>query len=185
MGIIEILLLAFGLALDAFAVSIAASSSGKINDARSKFRLSFHFGLFQFLMPVIGWYVGDKIEPYVKNFSHWIAFLLLLYVGIRMIKAAFADEEEKPKGNPSKGSTLVILSVATSIDALIVGFSLAFEKVLIWQPSAIIGIVTAILSLIGIYIGAFLGKRFGSRMEFAGGIILIGIGLKMLIPHLF
>lgn len=184
MGMIETLLIAVGLALDAFAVSVGASSSGSLVDTRSKVRLSFHFGLFQFMMPVIGWFVGIKIEPLVKNFDHWIAFSLLLYVGGKMIKESFNAKDEEMKSNPSKGMTLVILSVATSIDALVVGLSLAMIKIDIWQPSVIIGVVTGLLSLAGIYIGRFLGKKFGSKMELIGGLILIGIGLKILLSHI-
>ena len=184
MGIIEILLIAVGLSLDAFAVAIGASSSGTLADARSKFRISFHFGLFQFMMPVIGWALGISVEPLVKNFDHWIAFVLLLYVGGKMIKESFDKDEKGARGNPSKGLTLIILSVATSIDALVVGFSLALIKVDIWQPSVLIGITTGLLSLAGIYIGGFLGSKFGSKMEFLGGLVLIGIGLKILISHL-
>jgi len=183
MGIIETILIALGLALDAFAVSVGASSNGSLTDTRSKIRLSFHFGLFQFLMPVVGWYIGIRIEPLVKNFDHWIAFALLLYVGGKMIKASFDDASESVKTNPSKGKMLVILSVATSIDALVVGLSLAMIKIDIWEPSVIIGIVTGFLSLAGIYIGRYLGKKFGSRMELVGGLILIGIGLKILLSH--
>lgn len=184
MGLMEIFLIAVGLSLDAFAVSVGASSGGKVNDARSKFRLSFHFGLFQFMMPVIGWFLGTTIEPLVKNFDHWIAFALLFYVGLKMIFEACKKEKDETKGNPSKGMTLVVLSVATSIDALVVGFSLALINVAIWQPSLIIGVVTGLLSLIGIYIGSFLGSKFGSKMEFAGGLVLIFIGVKILLSHI-
>lgn len=184
MGIIETLLIAIGLALDAFAVSLGASSNGSLTDTRSKVRLAFHFGLFQFMMPVIGWYIGIRIEPLVKNFDHWIAFVLLLYVGAKMIKAAFEDNADEAKANPSKGKMLVILSVATSIDALVVGLSLAMINIDIWEPSVVIGIVTGFLSLTGIYIGRFLGKKFGSKMELVGGVILIGIGLKILLSHI-
>jgi putative Mn2+ efflux pump MntP len=184
MGLLEVLLMAVGLALDAFAVSIGASSGGKLTDVRSRIRLSFHFGLFQFLMPLIGWFCGSTIEPLVKSFDHWIAFILLLYVGAKMIKESFGTNDVDSKGNPSKGKTLVLLSVATSIDALAVGFSLALIDVNIWQPSVMIGVVTGFLSFVGIYIGDFLGARFGKKMEFFGGIVLIGIGLKILLSHL-
>lgn len=184
MSIVEILLIAVGLSLDAFAVSIGASSSGAVSDARSRFRLSFHFGLFQFLMPVIGWFLGSTIAPMIKNVDHWLAFILLAYVGIKMIKESFEPQGEKEKTNPSKGRTLVILSIATSIDALVVGFSLALINVDIWQPSVLIGIITGFLSLLGIYIGDFLGSRIGSKMELIGGLVLIGIGAKILISHL-
>ncbi len=184
MGIIETLLIALGLALDAFAVSVGASSNGSLSDMRSKIRLSFHFGLFQFMMPIAGWYIGIRIEPLVKDFDHWIAFLLLLYVGVKMIKASFGDNSDEVKRNPSKGKMLVILSVATSIDAFVVGLSLAMINIDIWEPSVVIGLVTAFLSLAGIYIGRFLSSKFGSKMEFVGGLILVGIGLKILISHI-
>lgn len=184
MGVVEILLIAVGLALDAFAVSVGASSGGKVSDARSRFRLSFHFGLFQFMMPVIGWLLGSTVEPLIKNFDHWIAFLLLLYVGAKMIKESFEKEVEGVKDNPSRGKTLIILSIATSIDALVVGFSLALINVDIWQPSVMIGVVTGFLSLAGIYIGDFLGAKFGKKMELLGGLVLIGIGAKILLSHI-
>ncbi len=184
MGFIEIILIAVGLSLDAFAVSIGASSSGSVSDARSRFRLSFHFGLFQFLMPVIGWFLGSTIAPLISTIDHWVAFVLLAYVGIKMIKESFEPQEENNKTNPSKGRTLIILSIATSIDALVVGFSLALINVDIWQPSVLIGIITGILSLIGIYIGDFLGSRIGRKMELIGGLVLVGIGAKILIQHL-
>jgi len=114
MGLFEILLIAVGLALDAFAVSIGASSGGKISDTRSRFRLSFHFGLFQFLMPLIGWFCGSTIEPLVKDFDHWIAFLLLLYVGAKMIKESFGTDGVDSKGNPSKGKTALPLLMLIS-----------------------------------------------------------------------
>lgn len=184
MGIAEIILIAVGLSLDAFAVSVGASSNGSVTDARSKFRLSFHFGLFQFMMPVIGWLIGSKIEPLVADFDHWIAFLLLFYVGVKMIKESFEKDDRKEGGNPSKGITLIILSVATSIDALVVGFSLALINVEIWYPSVMIGFITGILSLAGIYIGSYLGEKFGKRTELAGGLVLIGIGIKILLSHI-
>ncbi len=180
----EILLIAVGLAMDAFAVSVAAGTSGLISGKRAYFRLSFHFGLFQAMMPVIGWAAGITVAHLISAVDHWIAFSLLAFVGTRMIISAFQTDTETFRRDPSKGMSLVILSVATSIDALAVGLSLAMININIWYPSALIGIITAGLSVIGIRAGKFVGKKFGSGMEFIGGIILIGIGLRILIAHL-
>ncbi len=183
MNFSEICIIAVGLALDAFAVSLGAGAGNKISSLRGAVRLAFHFGLFQFLMPVLGWFMGIKVAPLVSSFDHWIAFLLLSYVGLKMVKEAFSNEDEMIN-DPSKGKTMVALSVATSIDALVVGFSLAMIGVDIWYPSSIIGIITAFLSITGIYLGKSLGDKFGKKMELAGGIVIVGIGLKILIEHL-
>jgi len=183
MTIFEIILIAVGLASDAFAVSLGASASGMARDHRAKFRLSFHFGLFQFMMPVIGWFIGSTVVGYIQAVDHWIAFGLLCFVGIHMI---LADPEVPPgkRRDPSRGWALFALCVATSIDALAVGLGLAMVRINIWYPSAVIGIVTASLSLIGIHIGNRLSVRFGKRMEVVGGIVLILIGSRILLSHL-
>jgi manganese efflux pump family protein len=185
MNITEILLIAVALAMDAFAVSIAAGTSGWMKNARAKFRLSFHVGLFQFMMPVAGWYAGIHIAPLVSTIDHWVAFALLAFVGIRMIKESFDKDGQKIKKDPSRGFTLVLLALATSIDALAVGFSLAMIRIDIWYPSVIIGVVTSAISLIGIQLGHILGKVAGSRMEMIGGAILIIIGLRILLEGIF
>lgn len=184
MSFLEIILVAFGLAFDAFAVSISAGTLKSCENPRAAFRLSFHFGLFQFLMPVIGWYIGFQISDYVTAVDHWIAFGLLSFIGIKMIKESFERNEKDRNFNPSKGSQLIILSIATSIDALAVGLSLAFLKVEIFTPSIIIGIITASLSLVGVKIGRKFGKKYSQKAELLGGLILIGIGVKILIEHL-
>ncbi len=170
--------------MDASAVSLAAASAGFANDARAKFRLSFHFGLFQFLMPVLGWFLGLSFVSYFKAFDHWIAFFLLAFVGIRMILEGMDKSLEKQKKDPSKGMTMVILSIATSIDALAIGLSLAMLEVDIWYPSVMIGVITTMMSLVAIKIGTRLGAMFGKRMEIFGGIILIAIGSRILYSHL-
>ncbi len=184
MNLIETLMIAMGLAMDAGAVSMAAAAAGYAATPRAVFRLSFHFGLFQFFMPVIGWFLGIYVVHYVARVDHWIAFLLLAFVGIRMIRSGL---EQSPAGagdiDPSKGVTLVLLSVATSIDAMAVGLSLAMIKVSIWFPSVIIGIVTIVVSIVSIAIGKRMGVLFGSRMEIAGGLILLAIGGKILWTH--
>lgn len=179
MSTLEILFIATALAMDSFAVSVAAGTSGWAGNARAKFRLSFHLGLFQFLMPVAGWYAGTHIAPLVSAVDHWLAFALLFFVGARMITGAFS-EADKAKKNPTRGFTLILLSLATSIDALAVGFSLALISVDIWYPSVMIGLVTAGISLAGIRIGHFMGRFAGAKMEIAGGVILILIGLRIL-----
>lgn len=123
-------------------------------------------------MPIIGWFIGSKVEPFVKSFDHWIAFILLLYIGINMIKESYSNEEGRFKTDPSKGKNMVMLSIGTSIDALVVGFSFAMLRIDIWYPSAIIGVTTASLSIIGILIGEILGEKFGKLMERIGGLII-------------
>lgn len=184
MVLFDILFIAISLAMDAFAVCISAASGGMIRDKRAVFRLSFHFGLFQFFMPVIGWFIGIKILSYIETIDHWIVFILLAYVGGKMIQQSQSRESVINKSNPSRGMNLVILSIATSIDALAIGLSIGVLDIDIWYPSVIIGLVTAALSLVGIRIGNSLGNKFGKRMELAGGIILIAIGFRILITHL-
>jgi len=184
MHIIEIVIIALGLAMDAFAVSLCAGTNSETAGFRPTFRLSFHFGLFQFLMPVIGWYAGIQIADYIEDFDHWIALILLSYVGIKMIKSGFDNTGNIKKNDISKGKSLIILSIATSIDALAIGLSLALLKVDIWYPAIIIGIITGFLSLFGVRLGNRLGFEFGKKMEIMGGIILILIGMKIVLEHL-
>lgn len=184
MHLFEILMIAVGLAMDAFAVSVAAGTSGKLDGKRAVFRLSFHFGLFQAFMPVIGWAAGITVAHLISAVDHWIAFGLLAFVGGRMIHSAMQTDTETFQADPSRGASLVLLSVATSIDALAVGLSLAMINVSIWYPCVIIGLVTAAMSVIGIRAGRYFGEKLGHRMAFAGGVILILIGLKILISHL-
>ena len=184
MNTVTLVLIAVGLAMDAFAVSISSSVIiGEVNK-HQVFRLSFHFGLFQALMPVIGWMAGRSIHEYIADWDHWIAFFLLAFIGGKAIYESFKEDNNDQGSDPSKGFSLVLLSTATSIDALAVGLSFAVLNVTIWYPSLIIGIITAALSLIGVLLGSRLGKKFGKRMEVIGGIVLIGIGLKILIEHI-
>lgn len=184
MTLLEILMIAVGLAMDAFAVSLGAATGGYASDKRAVFRLSFHFGLFQFLMPIIGWLLGITVEPLIASIDHWIAFALLAFVGARMIRAGLDPDGESFQSNPTRGMTLVMLSVATSIDALAIGLTLGFLDTTIWYPSTIIGLVAAGFSLMGIRIGRQLGETFGKRMEIIGGAVLILIGLRILASHL-
>ena len=186
MDIVNISAIAVALAMDAFAVSIATGVTLKNVSFRQTFRLSWHFGLFQALMPVVGWSAGSSIRIYIEKYDHWIAFCLLSFVGLKMIKDAFKnDEDGERKKDPTKGLTLVVLSVATSIDALAVGLSISMLNVSIWTPACIIGIVAGIFTIAGLQIG----RRIGSTVKLAlyaetfGGVVLIIIGFNILRGH--
>ncbi len=180
MSTIELLIIAIGLAMDAFAVSLVASSSGRCRDGRAAFRLAFHFGLFQFAMPVIGWLGGSLVADAISAWDHWAAFGLLAFVGGRMIHGS-RDPVDKTAVDPSRGWSLVMLSIATSIDALAVGISLAMLEVSIWYASGVIGLVAALLSLVGVRLGSQVPARLGKRMELVGGILLMLIGVRILL----
>jgi manganese efflux pump family protein len=177
----SVLFIAIGLAMDAMAVSLGIGTTQYANSRRPIFRLSFHFGLFQFLFPVLGWLGGMPIQQYLGGIDHWVAFGLLSFVGARMVRSGFDTESETHKSDPSRGRMLVLLSTAVSIDAFAVGLSLAMLKVNVFYPAAIIGVVTGTLSLLGLRIGGRLGQTFGKRMEIIGGLILIAIGLRALL----
>ncbi|MGC8834838.1 MAG: manganese efflux pump MntP family protein [Armatimonadota bacterium] len=186
MDFLSLLGIAFGLAIDAFAVAIASSVMLRKVSPRQIFRLSFHFGLFQALMPVIGWLVGFGFQRWVAPFDHWIAFGLLAFIGGKAIWAAVSGEdrdEDGLRGDPTRGLSLVMLSLATSIDALAVGISFAMLKVKILYPSAIIGVVACAMTILGMQIGGRLGMKFGRRMEVVGGLVLISIGVKIVLEH--
>ena len=185
MDLVTTLLVAVGLAMDAFAVSLGAGTSHQSDNIRSRLRLSFHFGLFQAFMPVLGWLAGSSIDRFISSIDHWIAALLLAYVGGKMIREGISSGPLVLTGDPSRGKSLVMLSVATSIDALAVGLSLSMLKVHIVTPAVIIGVVTFSLSLVGLLVGNYLGNKFGKVTQVLGGVILIGIGLRVLITHLF
>ncbi len=184
MSFAEILLIALGLAMDAFAVCLGAGTTQHIKGPRPVFRLAFHFGLFQALMPILGWLVGSTIIKWIAPVDHWIAFGLLAFVGVRMIRSGLDANGESHATDPSRGATLIMLSVATSIDAFAVGLSLAVLGVGIIFPSIIIGVVAGGMSLLGIFLGGRLGRKFGKRMEVIGGLILIAIGVRVVISHL-
>jgi putative Mn2+ efflux pump MntP len=183
--LVEILLIAAGLSMDAFAVSVGAAASNSRMAPRASFRLSFHFGLFQAIMPVIGWALGLSVAPYIASIDHWLAFGLLVFVGGRMILASVAGgaEGDLPR-DPSRGTTLVMLSVATSIDALAIGLTLAMLGHDIWHAAPIIGVVTGSLSFAAILVGRRVGAAVGARMEIVGGIALVAIGARILAEHL-
>jgi manganese efflux pump family protein len=184
MNFFEIFLIAISMSMDAFAVCLGAGTQQRAPGPRPVFRLAFHFGFFQFLMPVIGWFAGTTIVRYISAYDHWVAFGLLAFVGIRMIRSGFDTASEQPRNDPSRGWTLILLAFATSIDALAVGFSLGLVGVTIWYPAVVIGVVTGLISWLGIFLGNRLGQKFGKRMEIIGGIVLIVIGVRILLAHL-
>lgn len=184
MGTFDIIVVAMGLAMDAAAVSLAAAASGFAGNGRAVFRLAFHFGLFQFMMPVIGWFLGVGFVSYFKAFDHWIAFALLVFVGGKMIASGLDASENPIRKDPSRGLTMVMLSLATSIDAMAIGLSLAMLDINIWYPSVMIGVVTSGMSLVAIALGKRLGALVGKRMEILGGLILVFIGARILVSEL-
>jgi putative Mn2+ efflux pump MntP len=176
---------AVALAMDAFAVALAAGAVLQPLRFRPCFRLAFHFGLFQALMPVIGWLAGRTVQSFVSTWTHWIAFALLLYIGVRMIHEALSSKgEDACPADPSRGLTMVGLAVATSIDALAVGLSLAMLDVVVWFPALVIGLVACAFTVLGLFLGTWTGKLWGTGVEVAGGVILILIGCKILFSAL-
>jgi len=178
--------IALALAMDAFAVSIGVSLSQKGLSPQQTFRLSFFFGSFQFLMPILGWWAGKRVLIYIHSLDHWIAFSLLGFIGVKMIYESFRETEIKrgSKADSTRGISLLVLSIATSIDALAVGLGFAVLSVSVIPASLLIGLVAFILSIVGVKVAPVLGKIVGKGAELAGGIILIGIGIKILFDHL-
>ena len=185
MTFLSSLLIAISLGMDCFAVSLCAGTANHENNWRYRFRIAFHFGLFQGGMTYLGWLVGTTIAQLVANYDHWIAFVLLIWIGVRMIREGIDTNQDACPTNPSRGTTLIMLSIATSIDALAIGLSLAMLQTNILHASLLIGFVSIILSLIGLAIGNRLGNLFGKRMEIIGGLILSFIGIRILFTHLF
>jgi putative Mn2+ efflux pump MntP len=177
--------IALGLAMDAFSVAIGVSIALGGTTKRQTFRLAWHFGLFQALMPIIGWAAGTSVRPWIEGWDHWLAFILLVVVGGRMIfESVHSHSGEPARTDPTRGWSLVVLSIATSIDALAVGLSFAALGVQVWIPAAIIGATAAVMTLLGALWGRALGARFGSRMAVVGGVVLIAIGVWIIFEHL-
>lgn len=186
MELVTYSIIAVGLAMDAFAVSLGIGTTRQAKDGRAVFRLSFHFGFFQGFMTLLGWLLGSSVANLIANFDHWVAFALLAWVGGRMIKEGLArgGEESCPARDPSRGRTLMVLCVATSIDAMAVGLSMAMIDANVVFASIVIAVITLGLSLVGLLAGGGLGERFGKRMEVLGGLLLVGIGVRILVSHL-
>ena len=182
MHVAELLLIAVGLSMDAFAVSVCKGLSVKKVEMRHLGLVGLYFGGFQALMPLLGWLLGYRFEEMITSVDHWIAFVLLALIGGNMIKESFDQEEEMSDSFGVK--TMLLLAVATSIDALAVGITFAFLSVRILPAAGLIGVTTFLLSAAGICIGHAFGARFKAGAERLGGVILILIGLKILLEHL-
>lgn len=184
MGLFELFLLAVGLSMDAFAVSVCKGLSTQKLQVKHYLIIGAWFGGFQALMPLIGYFLGSTFEKYITSFDHWVAFVLLALIGGNMIREGFSKEEENV--NPSFSfKTMIVLAVATSIDALAVGITFALlPDVNIVAAVSFIGAVTFTLSAIGLKVGNIFGTKYKSKAEIAGGVILILIGLKILLEHL-
>ena len=185
MDAITVVVIAFGLALDAFAVSVASGFTIKQLRVRHALRIALFFGAFQAVMPAIGWLAGLSLRNLITEFDHWIAFILLAFIGGKMIYESFKLESDRKQIDPLRLDVLLMLAIATSIDALAVGVTFAFLNVAIVWPVLIIGLITFGTSFVGVFIGDRFGHIFESRIELIGGLILIAIGLKILLEHLF
>ncbi len=185
MDLITIIIIAVGLAMDAFAVSIVSGSAYKQLKIKHAFRIAVFFGGFQAIMPLVGSLAGISVKEYVADYDHWLAFALLSAVGAKMIYESFKIAPADESFNPESILVLLVLSVATSIDALAVGITLSLLRVSIATAVIIIGLVTFVLSYLGVFIGKRFGHFFESKIEAAGGLVLIALGLKILIQHLF
>jgi len=185
MDSLTIIIIAVGLAMDAFVVSIISGSAYRQLHVRHALRMAMFFGAFQAFMPLVGSLAGLTLREYIAHYDHWIAFGLLAAVGGKMIYESFKIKSVEENPDPSNIFVLLVLSVATSIDALAVGITLSLLAGSIVVAVIIIGLITFVLSYLGVYIGKRFGHFFESKMEALGGIILIGIGTKVLIEHLF
>lgn len=185
MSVWTLLALAVALAMDAFAVSVAAGVSLGAVSGRQTFRLAWHFGLFQALMPILGWAAGRTVAGLIHSFDHWLAFGLLAFVGGRMVAGAFKPDGERPTGDPTRGVTLLVLSLATSVDALAVGLSMSLLGVSIWWPALVIGLAAGAFTAAGLHLGKLAGglSRLGAWADLAGGLVLIGLGIRILAAH--
>jgi manganese efflux pump family protein len=186
MRLVEILVISVALAMDAFAVSIASGITLKTVSWRQTFRLSWHFGFFQALMPVLGWLAGSLVRSWVESFDHWVAFGLLAFIGGKMLfEAVHPERESRPRKDPTKGLTLVMLSIAVSIDAFAVGLSIAMLRVPILWPAFVIGVVTTLFTALGLYLSRLISRypHLSMYAEIAGGLALLVIGVKILWEH--
>jgi len=186
MSFVFILGIAVALAMDCFAVTMGLACGARGLTMKQAVRMAAAFGAFQFVMPVAGWFAGDRLLGLIRSFDHWVAFGLLVMIGGRMIYESLGLSDEEKAGRPDQtlGTRLVLLALATSIDALAVGLSLGVIRTNILYPAAIIGVTSFVLTVVGAKLGPVVGRIAGRRAELLGGLILIGIGIKILIEHL-
>lgn len=184
MDYITLFLIAIGLSFDTFAVSVSTGLILKKIKFQQALKVAFVLAFLQSLMPLMGWFAGKQISQYIGNFDHWIAFVLLSILGIKMIIESYKSEENDKNFNPLKFIVLLGIGIATSIDALVVGISFAFLQTNIWNAILIIGMVTFLVAMLGMLFGKKIGSKFGKRIEIMGGLILISIGLKILLGHI-
>ena len=184
MGLVSIILISIGLAMDAFAVSVCKGLSMKKLEVKKVVIIGLYFGIFQGMMPLIGYLLGVNFTELVESIDHWIAFILLGFIGGKMIKEALSKEDGQCNDSVAF-KEMVVLAIATSIDALAVGITFAFLKTsYVWLSFILIGVITFVLSMIGVGIGNKFGCKYEKKAEFAGGLILILLGIKILLEHL-
>ena len=184
MGIWELLILAIGLSMDAFAVSVCKGLSMKKISLKSAGVVGAWFGGFQALMPLMGYLLGSQFSSYIDKIDHWIAFALLALIGLNMIREAFSKEENEAMASSISFRAMLAPAIATSIDALAVGVTFAFLEVAVVPAVCCIGIITCVLSMVGVKVGSVFGTRYKSKAEFVGGAILVLLGVKILLSHL-
>ena len=185
MGLLEIILIAIGLSMDAFAVSITLGLAVKRPKIKEFLIPALYFGLFQALMPLAGYFAGTHFAYKIQSIDHWVVFILLGLIGGKMIWESFSKEENRVNENPFQVVKMLLLAVATSIDALAVGITFSFFEINIFMAIIIIGLTTFGISIAGVKIGNLFGAKFKSKAEFIGGALLIMLGSKILIEHLF
>jgi putative Mn2+ efflux pump MntP len=185
MGLPEIILIAIGLSMDAFAVSITLGLSVRKPTVKEALIPGIYFGFFQALMPLVGFFAGTFFAHKIQSFDHWIAFVLLGIIGGKMIKESFSNDDDKVNENPFQFVKMLLLAIATSIDALAVGVTFAFFEINIFFAVIIIGLTTFCISICGVKIGNVCGAKFKSKAEFIGGAVLVALGIKILVEHLF
>lgn len=185
MGLLELFILAVALSMDAFAISICKGLSVQRLKPKHCLICGIYFGGFQALMPLIGWFLGCQFEHLITSVDHWIAFILLGIIGVNMMKESLSKEEDVCESDAFDFKTMFPMAVATSIDALAVGVTLAFLNVSIVPAVSFIGVITFLCSAIGVKIGHVFGTRYKAKAEFLGGLALVGMGIKILVEHLF
>jgi putative Mn2+ efflux pump MntP len=184
MDLFSVILIAVGLSMDAFAAAVVSGVIIRQPSIRQALIIALYFGGFQALMPVVGWYLGNIVSTWLCHVDHWVAFVLLVMVGVKMIRGGISESESSLDFNPLHLTVLLTLSIATSIDAAAVGLSFACLEMSIVRPIIIIGLTTFVFSIVGVFIGDRVGRLFGKRVEILGGLLLLVIGVRILVEHL-